>query len=97
MFALPKVDYTLHYGSENAKRPDYDVAALQAALTKVAFKRAKLGPPVAVPVEPKPLEARGALNNPVLLGALLFALVAALGWSLYHASRRIEQLPPDGT
>jgi hypothetical protein len=97
MFALPKVGYTLHYGLENAKRPDYDIAALQAALTQVAFKRAKLGPPVAVPDDRKPLDARGALNNPVLLGALLFALVGALGWSLYHASRRIDQLPPDGT
>jgi hypothetical protein len=35
------------------------------------------------------------LNNPLFLGPVIAALVALLGWALWRATRRINELPKE--
>lgn len=95
MFATPGRKLSIYYGSDDANAPDYDVVALQAALSTETPQRAKLGEPWAVSVDAQPLRARSFFSNPVFLGTLIIGLTLLLAWSLYHASRRIEDLPDE--
>ncbi len=96
--AAPTASYRLTYGADVTDPPQYDTAALTAALGRgLDSFSAKLGPetPAATAGQPAPLNVRGVLNNPMVLGTIVCVLVAILGWGLYHASRRIEQMPKD--
>jgi len=39
------------------------------------------------------LTLRRLLNNPIFLGVGIALMVVGLGWGLYRAGRRIEELP----
>ncbi len=95
--ASPTSMYRLQYGADEIDSPQYDTAALQSALGR-GFQplTAKLGPQAAssAPVK-KPVALKSVLNNPLVLGTAAAVLVAVLAWALFHAGRRIDQLPKD--
>jgi hypothetical protein len=96
--AAPDASYRLSYGAETAKAPNYDTAALRESLGKgYQPVSARLGGQVARSgmSEPAGSAVRRLFNNPLVLGAVIVVLVAILGWGLYRAGRRIEQLPKD--
>jgi len=45
--------------------------------------------------ESPPLNARRLLNNPLVMGAVIAVLVAVLGWALFRATRRINEIPKE--
>jgi hypothetical protein len=98
LLAAPGDSYRLFYGSETAKVPSYDTAAMSESLGKgyrpipasLSEQFANAGAS-----EPAGAAVRGLLNNPLALGALIVVLVAVLAWGLYRAGRRIEHLPRD--
>jgi len=96
--AAANADYRLGYGamSDEARPPDYDTAALSAALnSSITPVAATLGEQTAAaPESAVPFNLRRLLNNPILIGGVILVLVIALGWGLYHAGQRIEKLPP---
>lgn len=96
-FATPGHAYRLAYGSVNADPPRFDTEALSAARNKGYVPvDVPLGPVVAHPEADIGEAARqNLLNNPVLLGVAIAALVAALGLGLYRASQRIDSLPKE--
>lgn len=83
------------YGSESAGVPQQDTAALSYALAKKVIPALTT---LGVQSENSPaitrvVDTKSLLNNPVVLGAGVLVLVLALGWGLYNASRRIDQMP----
>jgi hypothetical protein len=87
--------YRLAYGSPDARRPSYDAAAVLGPLRKEGMKPqlATLGDQIANPLAAPPPDMREWLNNPYILGGGIVVLLAGLAFALYHAMRRIEQLP----
>lgn len=87
----------LTYGSELAKSPQFDLAAIQLALERASeMTTGTLGPQTeATPEDKMPLNLRGLVNNPVLLGGVVCVLVAVLAACLVKAGKRISQLPDD--
>ncbi|MFV0445605.1 MAG: hypothetical protein ACK5Q5_18645, partial [Planctomycetaceae bacterium] len=87
--------YSLGYGG-NLRAPQYDTAALTAALretkTTTPATLAQSAAPLALP-PPSPI------NNPWLLATVILLLMAALAWALYQAAGRVDQLDRanDGT
>lgn len=90
--ADPQATYRLTYGDADATGPIYDIAAVRASLD-AGYQPvvARLG---------KQIELTGAteesgwslmrlVNNAWLLGGVIVLLVAALGWGLYRATRRL--------
>ncbi len=94
--AAAKESYRLCYGSEEADPPRYDVAAVLAPLRQSgAASEARLGAEIAnlaVAAASAPTW-RGLVNNALFLGGAIVVLVVVLGWALYHAARRINELP----
>ena len=94
--AAPDGAYRLAYGSETAKAPSYDTLALRESLGRgyqpVQFSLAEQ---VAQPGvnEPPGGRLRNLLNEPFFLGGVILLLIVVLGWALYRAGRRIDQLP----
>lgn len=97
---LPESNSTfqLAYGNADAKNPTYDTAAVEEILrTGVTPMIAELGeqsagPP---PVTPARVSIVRALTNPILLAAVVAVLIGVLGWALYNAARRIENMPSE--
>lgn len=91
--------YRLAYGSENVESPRYDVAAVLAPLRAETARtdNASLGPQIAntQPVEAAPTRARSLVNDPLVMGGVIAALVAVLAWALYRAARRIGEIPKE--
>ncbi len=94
--AEPAKPQTLVYGADLAEFPKYDLAALQ-----LAFERglepavAKVGDQAeATPAQKMPVNVRGLINNPVVIGAVVCGLVGLLSISLMKAGRRLAELPP---
>ncbi len=88
----------LDYGSQTAESPRLDTVALTTALAEnIKPMAASLGAHAVRSVSSvaKPVELKNLLNNPFVLGAIVGVLVIALGWGLYQASRRIDQVPPE--
>lgn len=92
--------YRLCYGSEQTERPKYDAATVLGPLReRQDAVQTKLGGEVAnptvveshAPVSP----LRILLNNPVILGTAVVVLVALLGWALFCAVRRINEIPKE--
>jgi hypothetical protein len=83
--------YALGYGGDLAA-PRYDTAALRAALaetkTTLPARLAQQAAPLAAP-------SPSVLNDPWVLTAIIAVLVVVLGWALYQAAQRVEQLPND--
>jgi hypothetical protein len=95
--AAPDVHYQLLYGSADAEPAKYDTAALQELLRE-RFRptQAELGPqttPQGGRVPPA-FKWSKLVNNPLLLGAVITLLVVLLGWALYRAVKRMDNVPP---
>lgn len=82
--------YLLCYGDEFADPPDYDIAAVQAALSrKLTPVEAELGPAEHRAVATHPLRRLTKnVNTAALLIVLVMVLAAGMGWSLYRAAKR---------
>ena len=79
--------YRVYYGSEQVAQPKYDLEAVLLPLRQGGNAvSAALGSQVANPAagaEAGDLTARRLLNNPLVLGILVFVLVVVLGWALF--------------
>jgi hypothetical protein len=88
--------YRLRYGSDEAEQPAYDAATVLTPLRQSqAVCEARLGGECSdsTAVQPPLFNLRTLVNHPVLLGAVVLTLAAALGWSLIRAARRIGEIP----
>jgi hypothetical protein len=83
------------YGSETAQVPQHDTAALSYALARnldpVAVTLGVQSQSVAA--SERPFVMKDILNNSFVLGTIVVLLVIILGWGLYGASRRMDQIP----
>lgn len=92
----PEKRCRLVYGSDTAVAPSLDTVALQTGLSNnIRPIAASLGPATQRPVltVAPPTDWKTLFNNPFVLGTIIGVLVLALGWGLFQASRRIEQMP----
>lgn len=92
----PDQNVRLVYGSDTAQPPNSDTVALSTALARgIRPVTATLGVQSAIAGSsaPKPVDVKSLLNNPFVMGAVIGILVILLGWGLYQASRRIDQMP----
>ena len=91
--------YRLYYGADEAETPKYDATAVLGSLRIQGDRPSEgtLGMEVANAAagESPPLNARRILNNPLIMGAVITALVAVLGWALFRATRRINEIPKE--
>ena len=90
--------YRLGYGSDEAEQPKYDAATVLAPLRQgQAAGEGRLGEEIANPAagESPGFDLRGIVNNPLFLGAVIVVLVALLGWALFRAARRINEIPKE--
>lgn len=92
--AAPERHDQLRYGAADAERPSYDTAAIQELLRN-GFQPspAELGPEGPVARGPTPIRWSRLLNNPLLQGGVVAVLVIVLGWGLYRAVKRMDQMP----
>ncbi|MCR4410997.1 MAG: DUF3999 domain-containing protein [Thermoguttaceae bacterium] len=90
--------YRVFYGSETAKAPKYEAAAVLASLRQ-GFQpiEVQLGPQtdnVAFVDQPGPMWLR-FLNTWIFLGTAIVLMVVALTWGLVRAGRHVETLPKE--
>ncbi len=98
-FAEQNQKYSLLYGDQDAEKVQLDTAALQAALGK------KIQPilvTMGVPQErdlsnfpPRSPDFRDYINNPFLIGAVVFIMIAVLARFLYSAAQQIDSASDD--
>ncbi len=90
--------YRVFYGSETAQAPKYEAAAVLGALGK-GFQpiEARLGAQTdnTKYAGESNLMLSKLLNNWIFLGAAIALMVVVLGWGLFCAGRRLEQLPKE--
>jgi hypothetical protein len=94
--ASPAANDQLLYGSADADAAAYDTAAIQELLRSgIQPSRAELGMQQPGPDAGQPGEFNLSklLNNPLLLGGVILLLVLVLGWGLFQAVKRMDQLP----
>jgi len=92
----PDQNVRLVYGSDTAQPPNSDTVALSTALARgIRPVTATLGVQSAIAGSgaPKTVDVKSLLNNQFVMGAVIGILVILLGWGLYQASRRIDQMP----
>ncbi|NMC20977.1 MAG: DUF3999 domain-containing protein [Thermogutta sp.] len=89
--------YRLCYGDEFAEPPDYDVAAVEAALSRnIEPLEARLGPAEQLAVAANPLRRLTKnVDTAALLIVLVLVLAAGMGWSLYRAAKRHPASPEE--
>ena len=90
--------YRLCYGSDEIESPKYDAAMVLAPLRQGhPTAEGRLGAEITstVDVERHVFSLRGLLKNRVFLGTVVATLVVLLGWALYHATRRINDIPKE--
>ena len=96
-FAVPKETYRLVYGNAEAEPAGYDTVAIQQALNE-GFRptRASLGErEPGVDVDRRGLRLSDILSHTGFLITVVVLLVIVLGWGLYQAAGRIQEVPPD--
>ena len=98
--AAAKENYRAYYGSGTVEQPKYDAAAVLLPLRQGGEATpATLGPQTMNPavgnVVCEPPSSCNLFKNPLALGILAVLLAAVLGWALYRAAQRINQLPKD--
>ena len=94
--AAPVDRYRLCYGSDEIEAPKYDAAMVLAPLRQShATAEGQLGAEIASAVEGEShvFSLRDLFRSRVFLGTVVAVLVVLLGWALYHASKRISELP----
>ncbi|MDA9857857.1 DUF3999 family protein [Rubripirellula sp.] len=83
----------VYYGSETVDKPTYDTSAVLASL-KSGYRttQARLGAEVTNPdfTSQSGTALQRLLNNKLFLLSVICLVVAALAWTLFHASRRID-------
>ncbi|MBS0266710.1 MAG: DUF3999 family protein [Planctomycetes bacterium] len=96
--AEPKQSYQLVYGSEDAEPAAHDTAFLRELLReRISPDPAELGPQTAWKSTGTASQSwKKLVNNPLLLGGVIALLAVALGWGLYRALQRVDQLPTGG-
>lgn len=94
--AAPGSSYRLMYGSADAELPQYDTVAIRQVLSK-GFQpaQAKLGPQGPGILEPSVFQWSKLLNNRFFLFSAIALLVIVLGWGLYNATKRFDDLPSE--
>jgi hypothetical protein len=89
--------YRLYYGSEQVEQPKYDAAAVLLPLRQgndaVAATLGSAVDNTGAGHDGQTL--RRLLNHPLTFGSLAVLLAVLLGWALFHAARRISQLPKE--
>ena len=92
------ITYRVFSGSETAEPPKYEAATVLATLREsFSPTTVRLGVQVdnaSYGGEPG-LTIRNLLNNWVFLGAVICLMVVVLAWGLFHAGKRLEELPKD--
>lgn len=86
------------YGSESARAPKYETAAVLASLRREDAQPvlAKLGPQLENSgYGPPQFALRRLLDNWLFLGSVIGVMVVVLGWSLYRAGRHASALPSE--
>lgn len=94
----PEISYRLHYGAPQTAAPEYDIAAIQAALgTRSRSIEATLGPvlPGSTSIDARRSPRRPLWNDPLVLGSSIVILGAVLGIGLVRAGRVVSELPTD--
>lgn len=95
--ASPQQAFALHYGSPTAAAPNVDTAIIQELLAKNYDPKpaslSEAGEPATAPTAAPRWSDR--LNNPWVLIPVFAVLVIALGYSLYQATKRMDQLEGD--
>lgn len=94
--ASPNTRYQLVYGSTDAEPPQYDTAAIGKVLGE-GFRpaQAELGPVSPGTGPPIAFRWSDLLNNRGLLFGTITLLVIVLAWGLYHAVKRVDDLPSE--
>ncbi len=89
--------YHVEYGSDTAKPPNYDTAAVLGSLKK-GFQPVtlKLGPQFANPGYKAARGPGNLLNNKVFLALAIVVMVLVLAWALFRAGQRIKAMPQSG-
>src|SRR5690606_7319804 len=91
-------EYQLAYGGD-VSTANYDTATIQRVLSSTfAPEVVTLGEqteldPADIPE--KPFSWADFLNNKPLLFTVIGVLILAVGWGLFQAAKRVEQLPPE--
>lgn len=94
--ATPQTQARVGYGDPALSAPTYDTAVIQELLGRgFRPKPVELGPPTGVAAAGD--HESDLLNNPYLLGGIIALLVLMLGWGLYHAAKRVDDLNASGT
>jgi hypothetical protein len=90
--------YRLGYGSEEAESPRYDAAVVLAPLRQgqsLSVATLSKETTIAAAARSPMLAARNIINNAAFLTCVVLVLVLVLGWALFWAVRRINDLPKD--
>lgn len=93
-----KMPHHLAYSSDDCEPPRFDTASIQTLLGQGYQPVAvELGPQEISTQEAahKPFAWSSLINDPRLLVAVIGVLVVLLAWGLYHASKRMDNLPPE--
>ncbi len=86
----------IEYGSDTAKPPQYDTAAVLASLSRgYQPVSVKLGPQIVNRWFAAGGHLRGILRSTVFLTLAIVVMVLALGWALFRAGQRIKKLPQE--
>ncbi|HEX3313608.1 MAG TPA: hypothetical protein VHR72_01900, partial [Gemmataceae bacterium] len=95
--AEPGRQYRVEYGSESAKMPSYETAAVLAKGARDASPTVvRLGAQVENAVVPGTPPVTNILSNPWFLGCAIGVMVVVLGWCLLRAGKKLDALPKEG-
>ena len=91
----PGESLAVDYGASKAPRSSYDTAAVQKFLSAgYSPVEAGLAEAVENTVEPDPLRPSRFLEDSRVVIGVIVGLTLILGWGLYRASRRLENITP---
>ena len=91
--------YRLYYGADEAETPKYDAVAVLGSLRLQGDRSSDglLGTQSAnaAASESPPVNARRLLSDPRIMGSVIVVLVVVLGWAIFRAMRRINEIPKE--
>ena len=93
-FGYPGQRYRIFYGNEKMQQPSYDLANILPTVRKgKKLKKLNLEAEMANPNFQESSFTFNFLNHKILLTAMIVAMVITLVWGIYHAIRKVDQLP----